>query len=150
LKIEDDRKRRNELEAYLDKGRGACHLRRPEVAALVEDAIRLFHGARYDLLGWAVMSNHVHALFNVDSVPMATILESWKKHTSSRANRLLSRRGPFWAPDYLDIYMRNEEHQRKTIRYIENNPTKGKLALDPKAWPWSSARFRDAYGRLCI
>src|ERR1041385_6111569 len=32
LKIEDDRKRRTQLEAYLDKGRGACHLRRPEVA----------------------------------------------------------------------------------------------------------------------
>src|SRR4026208_793259 len=27
LKIEDDRKQRIELEAYLDKGRGACHLR---------------------------------------------------------------------------------------------------------------------------
>jgi hypothetical protein len=30
LQIENDPQRRIELEAYLDKGRGACHLRRPE------------------------------------------------------------------------------------------------------------------------
>jgi hypothetical protein len=48
LKIEDDRQRRAELEAYLDRGRGECHLRRPEIAKLVEDAVRFFHGGR----GW--------------------------------------------------------------------------------------------------
>ena len=28
LELEDERERRTQLEAYLDKGRGACHLRR--------------------------------------------------------------------------------------------------------------------------
>src|SRR5436190_5429166 len=32
LNIEDDRKRRIELENYLDKGRGECHLRRPAIS----------------------------------------------------------------------------------------------------------------------
>src|SRR6476646_7237112 len=41
-KIEDDRERRKELEAYLDKGRGECHLRQPEIARLVEDNFRQF------------------------------------------------------------------------------------------------------------
>ena len=36
-KIEDDREQRKLLEAYLDKGRGECHLRRPEIAKLVLD-----------------------------------------------------------------------------------------------------------------
>src|SRR5438094_523247 len=81
--IEDDRERRIELEDYLDKGRGACHLRRPEVAALVETALRLFDGVRYELRAWVLMSNHVHALFKVDAVPMTEILESWKKHTAN-------------------------------------------------------------------
>src|SRR5207253_10243516 len=47
--IEDDEKRREELEAYLDRGRGECHLQRPEIAKIVEDAIRIFHNARYEL-----------------------------------------------------------------------------------------------------
>src|SRR5438128_3051951 len=41
-RIEDDRERRKQLEAYLDKGRGECHLRRPEFAMLVEDNFRQF------------------------------------------------------------------------------------------------------------
>jgi hypothetical protein len=44
--------------------------------------------------------------------------------------------------------MRYAEHERKTVRYIEGNPAKAKMVLDPKEWPWSSARFRDAFGVL--
>jgi hypothetical protein len=80
--------------------------------------------------------------------PMSVIVESWKKHTSNKANRLLKRKGAFWASGYFDTYMRGAEHEQTTIRYIENNPTKAKLVLDPKDWPWSSARFRDEFGAL--
>jgi REP element-mobilizing transposase RayT len=147
-KIEDDQQRRAELEAYLDHGRGGCHLLRPEIAQLVEDAVRFFHGERYDLRAWVVMPNHVHALFKVDTTPMAEILESWKKHTAQKANRLLGRRGEFWQADYWDTYMRDSEHELETRKYIENNPAKAGFVLDPKTWPWSSARFRDEYGVL--
>jgi putative transposase len=150
FKIEDDQKRRTELESYLDKGRGECHLHHLEIAQLVEEAIRFFHGERYGLRAWVVMPNHVHALFNVEAASMAEILESWKKHTAIKANRLLNRRGAFWQADYWDTFMRNAEQERKSVSYIENNPTKAKLVLDPKEWPWSSARFRDELGRLCI
>jgi hypothetical protein len=102
LKVEDDNQRRAALEAYLDKGRGECFLRRPEIAQLVEDAMRFFHGHRYELLAWVVMPNHAHALFEVSTTPMSDILESWKKHTANRANRLLQRHGNFWQADYWD------------------------------------------------
>jgi REP element-mobilizing transposase RayT len=147
-KIEDDQQRRAELEAYLDRGRGECHLSKPEIASLVEDAVRFFHGERYDLHAWVVMPNHVHALFKVDATPMAEILESWKKYTSQKANRLLKRRGQFWQADYWDTFMRDSEHELETRNYIESNPAKAGLVLDPKKWPWSSARFRDEYGVL--
>jgi REP element-mobilizing transposase RayT len=146
-KIEDERERRLQLETYLDKGKGTCYLRIPQIAQLVQT---FFDGTRYDLRAWTIMSNHVHVLFKVDTIPMSRILESRKKHTAFKANPLLKRCGAFWAADYFDTYMRDTEHERKTIRYIENNPTKAKLVLDPKTWPWSSARFRDANGRLCF
>ena len=50
LEVEDDRERRKQLEAYLDCGRGECHLRRPEIAKLVEDALRFHHRRWYELL----------------------------------------------------------------------------------------------------
>ena len=150
LKIEDDRQRRAGLEAYLDRGRGECYLRQPEIAQLVEEAVRFFQGERYDLRAWVVMPNHVHVLFKVGAVSMAETVGAWKKHTARLANRLLGKRGAFWAEDYFDTYMRDADHERKTIRYIENNPTKAKLVLSPKDWPWSSARFRDELGVLKV
>ena len=96
------------------------------------------------------MANHVHALFEVFEIPMSEIVGSWKKFTASKANRILRRRGAFWADGYFDVYMRDAGHERKTVRYIENNPTKSNLVLDPAEWPWSSARMRDKYGRLCL
>ena len=148
LKLEDASERRKELEAYLDKGRGDCHLRRPQIARLVEDNFRQFSGGRYGLRAWVVMPNHVHVLIKVGAVPMAQIVGAWKRHTGRLANKLLAKQGAFWAEDYFDIFMRDDEHERRTIRYIENNPAKARLALDPKAWPWSSARLRDQSGAL--
>jgi putative transposase len=170
-RIEDDREQREVIEAYLDRGRGECHLGRPEIAKLVEENFRQFGGccgsqtrapehegggsqsrapARYELRAWVVMPNHVHVLFKVGAVSLAEIVGAWKKHTGRLANKLLGKRGAFWAEDYFDTYMRDVEHERTTIHYIENNPTKAKLVLDPKVWPWSSARFRNEYGVLLL
>lgn len=110
--------------------------------------MRFFHGDRYELHAWCVMPNHVHVLFKVTSVPTAEILESWKKHTAQRINRLLNRRGTLWEEDYWDTYMRNSEQERKTVRYIESNPVKATLVGDGREWLWSSARMRDEFGRL--
>ncbi len=148
LQIEDDCERRTQLEAYLDKGRGCCDLKRADVAALVENALRFFHRKRYDLRAWVIMPNHVHVLFHVGEVPMSEILESWKSYTSKEANKLLGRKGQFWAEDYWDTYMRDAEHESPTVRYIEENPAKAHLCQTPKDWLWSSARFRDEFDRL--
>ncbi len=150
LKIQDDRKRRIELEAYLDKGRGECYLRREEVAAVVEGALLFRHAVEYELRAWAIMPNHVHLLFRVQDIPMCRLMDAWKGFTAKAANKLLGRPGQFWQAGYWDSYMRDEEHELRTRRYIENNPTKAKLATFAKEWPWSSARFRDAYERLCV
>jgi REP-associated tyrosine transposase len=155
-KIEDDREQRKQIEAYLDQGRGECYLKRPGIAKLVEENFLNFSNCcgsqtrapRYELRAWVVMPNHVHILFKVGAISMAETVGAWKKHTGRLANKLLGKQGVFWAEDYFDTYMRDAEHERKTVHYIEHNPTKAKLVLDPKDWPWSSARFRDEYGAL--
>ncbi len=150
LRIEDDRRRRIELEAYLDRGRGECHLRRPELAKLVEEALLFRHALEYELRAWVVMPNHVHLLFLVQNVPMWRLVNAWKGYTAKAANKILGRKGPFWQEGYWDTFMRDRGHEMRAQRYIENNPAKAKLVVFPKEWPWSSARFRDAYQRLCL
>jgi len=150
LKIENDRRRRIELEAYLDKGRGTCHLQRPEIAKLVEDSFRFRDGEDYELRAWVIMPNHVHLLFKVFGVPMSQLLDAWKGFTAKQANKVLGGRGKFWQDGYWDTFMRDEEHERRSLSYIENNPVKAGLATGRKEWPWGSARFRDDFERLCL
>jgi REP element-mobilizing transposase RayT len=150
LKIENDRQRRIELEAYLDQGRGACHLQHPEIARLVEDSFRFRHGQDYELRSWVIMPNHVHLLFKVINVPMSQLLDAWKGFTAKQANKVLGRRGKFWQDGYWDTFMRDAEHEHRTRKYIEANPVKAGLVTACKEWPWGSARFRDDCERLCL
>jgi putative transposase len=146
LVIEDERERRIKIEGYLDAGHGECHLRRPEIAALVQENLLHFDGGRYRLLAWAVMPNHVHALVEILQTPLAEILHGWKSYTGKAANHLLKRTGDFWQDEYFDRFIRDEEHFRKALRYIENNPVKAGLVKTAEEWIFGSAHFRSAGG----
>ena len=150
LEIQNTRQRKIEWEAYLDKGRGACLLRHAEIARLVEKSFLCRHGEDYELRAWVIMPNHVHLLFKVLGVPMSQVVGNWKGFTAKQANKLLGRQGKFWQSEYWDTFIRDEEHERRTRKYIEENPAKAGLAATRQDWPWGSARFRDAYDRLCL
>ena len=137
LKIEDDRKRRIELEAWLDLGKGECWLRDQRVAGVVAERLRSMEGA----IAWTLMPNHVHLLFRTGDQPMAKDLQRLKGSTSREANRILGREGrPFWQKDYWDTFMRDREHIETTIRYIRGNPVKAGLVNAWKDWPWTFVR----------
>ncbi|MGA9779800.1 MAG: REP-associated tyrosine transposase [Limisphaerales bacterium] len=146
LAIEDKRERRIKIESYLDAGHGKCHLRQPEIAALVQKNLLHFDGSRYRLLAWVVMPNHVHSLIEIFQTPLAEILHGWKSYTGKAANRLLKRTGDFWQAEYFDRFIRDEEHFRKAVRYIENNPVKAGLVKTAEGWIFGSACYRSAGG----
>ncbi len=137
--IADERERRTKLEAYLDRGWGECHLKRTDMAALVENSLLCFDAQRYRLCAWVVMPNHVHVLFEQWQTPMDELLYSWKKFTACEGNKLLGREGQLWQKEYWDRYMRTEEHFNKARRYVEANPVKAGLCAQAPDWPWSSA-----------
>lgn len=139
-----DRARQEELRRrvarYEDAGRGECHLRRPEIAALLRDALLRFDGERYRLLAWCVMPNHVHVLIKqARGFPLAEIVKSWKVFTAREANGILGRSGQFWMREYHDRRIRDEAHMNRAIAYIENNPVKAGLCERQEDWQWSSA-----------
>src|SRR3989440_8821115 len=139
LKIEDDIERRKKLQGYLDQGRGECPLRKTQIASLVDEALRFYHGTNYELRAWVVMPNHLHVLFKVELKPMGQVVKDWKDYTAREANKLLGRKGKFWALDYWDTYMRDSNHESKARHYAEKNPVKAGLTREAKDWPWSSA-----------
>ncbi|MCX5685083.1 MAG: hypothetical protein NT049_15570 [Planctomycetota bacterium] len=73
---------------------------------------------------------------------MGKILQGWKGYTAKEANKILGREGTFWQDDYFDRYIRDEDHLRRVVHYIESNPVKARLVRSAAEWPWSSACFR--------
>ena len=130
-------------EATLDAGLGCRALADPRIAAQVQTALFHFDAERYRLLAWCVMPTHVHLLAGqLPGWPLATVVHGLKSFTANAANRILSRSGRFWAPEYFDRMMRTPEQHERTLFYIEANPVAAGLLASPEAWPWSSARAR--------
>jgi putative transposase len=128
-----ERRESKEIEEYLDRGVGSCCLKVPRIANIVASALREFDGARYRMLAWCIMPNHVHVVFQ--SFPhhqLADILHAWKSFTGLEINRQLSRSGAVWQKEYYDHLIRDGQQLKRAIRYTAQNPSRAKLA----DWPY--------------
>jgi REP element-mobilizing transposase RayT len=120
------------IERPLDRGHGACHLKRADLAELVAGALGWYKGATYDLLAWAVMPNHVHVIFKLlGESTLSGTLKAWKSYTGHRATKLLGVRH-FWHEEYFDTLIRDSRHLDRSIRYVIDNPLKAGL----RDWRW--------------
>ena len=135
------------IEAWMDSGHGCCILARNAAGQLVEDTLLASDGARYHLLAWAVMPNHVHALLQTDpGWPLPHIVSSWKSFTGRRLAPLMATATStpvkhVWHREYWDRFIRDRNHLAIAMEYIHNNPVKAGLVRHPAEWPWSSARL---------
>ena len=128
------RKTSREIEKYLERGSGACHLLIPRIAELVAGTLRQFDGTRYRLFAWCIMPNHVHVVFQpLADFRLEDILHSWKSYSGQMANRILGRKGQaFWQREYFDHLIQGGEQFQRAVRYTAENPLKAGL----KDWPW--------------
>jgi REP element-mobilizing transposase RayT len=132
LKEPDESLRRRKLETWLDRGYGACWLRRPEIAECVEQLLRANDGKTFCLQAWVLMPNHTHIVVDVWKTPLSQLLKEWKGRSAHDANQLLSRRGRFWQGESFDTYIRDPDHLARAIHYTEHNPSKAGFVLDPR------------------
>jgi REP element-mobilizing transposase RayT len=140
-------KRTPRILQWLDGGHGCCHLRNPAIAKIVQENLLHFDGERYNLIAWAIMPNHVHALIECNvQWQLGRIVQSWKSYTSKMANEVLESRGQFWQPDYFDRAARHQDEVAAIAQYIEHNPVAARLVSNPLDWPFCSAGCR---GSLC-
>ncbi len=113
---------------WLDDGLGECWLKRPEISAIVEEALRCFDGRRYWLGHFVVMPNHVHCLVRpLGEYPLSDILHSWKSFTAKQINAVLGREGRVWQDESFDNVVRDGAALEKFSGYVQENPGKAKL-----------------------
>jgi REP element-mobilizing transposase RayT len=124
----------------LDRGLGACLLKDPRCAAIVENELLHHDGGRYRLIAWCVMPNHVHIVLE-QMKDLAGTIRRWKTWTAKHINAATGRTGNVWFREYYDRFARNPEQLQKMIDYVEANPVAAGLIAHPSDWAWSSASF---------
>jgi Rad3-related DNA helicase/REP element-mobilizing transposase RayT len=123
------------VDQLLDRAEGECLLARPEIGALVADAIRYFDAERYQLLAWCLMPNHVHAVLRpFEGHDLPSILHSWKSFTSHAINKAMRRIGPVWQEESYDHLVRDEGDLRHCVNYAWSNPENA--GMDKWDWRW--------------
>jgi putative transposase len=91
------------------------------------------------LLGYCLMSNHVHLIVIPHS---ATALSHTLKQTHGRYasywNARESSSGHVWQGRFYSCPL-DESHLWRALRYVELNPVRAAMASSPESWLWSSA-----------
>jgi len=138
---EIDRDYQRQIERYLDRGIGECHLRRPEIARIAVEALLFFHEKQYLLQEWVVMPNHIHLLlWPMPNYTLSDVLRDRKRRIARKANEFLGRTGrAFWQHESYDHWIRNDQEKSRVRRYIRNNPVTARLCKEPELWKWGSA-----------
>ena len=108
---------------YLDKGYGACVLKRPKLSKIVADSLFYFNGDRYHIGDFVIMPNHVHLLvcFFGDT-DLLKQCSSWKRFSARAINKELGQRGRFWQEEGFDHLVRSPEQFFAIQQYIRDNP----------------------------
>jgi REP element-mobilizing transposase RayT len=130
------------MDRLLDTARtGPLHLRRPEFAEMVIEAIRYRESeGHYTLHSFVVMANHVHLLVT-PQIPVSKLTQSLKRATAREGNRMLGVVDrPFWQDESYDRWVRDGREFERIASYIENNPVNAGLCATPEEFPWSSGR----------
>ena len=141
------------LDHWLDNAPAIRWFEKPELAAIIVDAFFFGAETRYDLLGYAVMPSHVHWVFRprtewIESQdfgtrsPRQAIVHAFNLHTAKRCNGALKRTGEFWQHEGYDHWARDEGELERILLYVDDNPSKAKLVVDPAEWVYSSAWYR--------
>ena len=166
--LEQSRTRSRKSEITLHKAQsGPMWLKDERIATAVTESLHYRDGKVYRLDAYCIMPNHVHVVFlpllkqsfvpnRVESSENATewgelyynslssIMQSLKRYTARRANRLLGRRGQFWHRESYDRWIRDAGEWERTITYLLNNPVKAGFVEKWEDWSWSYFRYSDS------
>ena len=142
----DTRPSVKEVEAYLDRCDGTCHLNDPAVSQCVADAIQFLDGKDYRLIAWVVMPNHVHLLVTPDAGDgVAMMMQEVGRRYVRLFNDTHKRTGTLWEGRYKAAMIDSERYFLICQRYVEQNPLRAELVKNAADYSWSSHR-NSAFG----
>lgn len=96
------------------------------------------------LLGYVLMSNHIHALFYGDIAKCASVFQSIGSTYVRWFNRKYGRSGTLWNSRFYSKPVQDEQQFLQTAAYIFNNPVKAGIVKRAEDYRWSSFSEMDS------
>jgi len=138
--------RRKYIKAYddlLDAERNpVINLSKSENTEIISESLKFWEGKKLNNCAFTIMSNHVHWVFEVlekdeqgNPVYLQDIMQSVKRFSANRINKLENRIGHLWQKESFDTTIRDNKHMYNAVKYTLNNPVAAGLVTDWKLWP---------------
>ncbi len=116
----NNRQRQWQIDQYADTSNKGAYLN-GDVLQWFSDFLHNQHQQSYELIAFSIMPNHVHLLIK-PLMPLDKIMQFIKGVSARYINQQLKYSGKFWAKDYYDKFVRDQEHFLRVYAYIKNNP----------------------------
>jgi len=124
------------------------NLSKPDNREIMIESLNFWEGKKLNNCAYTIMSNHIHWVFELlekdpqgNPVYLQDLLQSVKRFSANRINKLEKRMGSLWQKESFDTTIRNEAHLINAINYTLNNPVNAGLVTNWKLWPgtWYSS-----------
>ena len=121
-------KKQQEADNYLDQSNNGAYLNY-RILNFLYEFFRKKDNELYKLMAFCIMPNHVHLLIK-PLLELPVMMKNIKGSSAFQINKLLRKKGIFWANEYFDKLIRDEKHYNVVYNYIKNNPRNIILAKD--------------------
>jgi len=93
---------------------------------------------------YCLMTNHVHLLLEPGEAvaSLGQLMKALAARATRYRNKLEGRSGTLWESRYKSSVVQSENYLLACCRYIELNPVRASMVLQPEDYPWSSYRAR--------
>ncbi len=92
------------------------------------------------LLGYVVMSDHVHLIVVPGlTADLGKVMQYVKGRFARRYNERTGGVGKFWQDRYYESIIRDEAWLVRRMQYVEANPVTAGLVSEPEEYPFSAA-----------
>jgi putative transposase len=92
------------------------------------------------MLGYCLMPNHIHlAVIPYEIYDLADVVGKTHSQYTKLINKLRGTSGHLWENRFYS-YPLEVNHLINTLKYIEQNPVRAEMVLDPMDYEWSSAQ----------
>lgn len=133
------------------------NLSKPANTEILIESLKFWEGKRVVNYAFTIMSNHVHWVFEVKgkdengkAVYLQDILQSVKRFSANRINKLENRQGALWQKESFDTTIRGDRHLYNAVNYTLKNPVAAGLVADWALWPGTWCGSGDWVGRIAF